>query len=190
LLPNCSQGLSQNRCQAPYCQIAGEPIKLGSVSILKKRKGYLGALLHHLDYRTTLQHLTEEFPPPPLDGTPAIQPIQTRLALFQEGVRQRHCIENYAFRIKQGWAYAYHIETEVEQGTALISPYGPPGKPEGWKLVEGLGKANGPLGLETHRCLEDWLHRRCGNPRWLPVNWLGGVGPELLDPYLNQEFPF
>ncbi|NEX23024.1 hypothetical protein G3480_22445 [Thiorhodococcus mannitoliphagus] len=59
------------------------------------------------------------FPPPPLPGTPVIQPILNADDLAKEGRDMRHCVASYAGRVRNRRCYIYRL-LEPERATIEI----------------------------------------------------------------------
>ena len=67
---------------------------------------------------------TTPFPPPPLQGSPTIEPITSRAELVTEGRTMRHCIASYARDVRRGERAVYRV-LAPERATLCLR-VGPP----------------------------------------------------------------
>jgi hypothetical protein len=106
------------------------------------------------------------FPPPPLLGTTAIQPIERADDLAEEGRLMQHCVATYARRVRDHRCYIYRmleperatIEIVLDRGEPLIGQFKLAGNREpgsaAWAAVYAwLESAKGGKAHSTHRKL-------------------------------------
>jgi hypothetical protein len=100
------------------------------------------------------------FASPPFPGTNHsnglhVTPLETGVALWQEGEQMRHCIAGYVHNIlsNENHLYAYHLELQEElPATLLISQeYGQ------WQIEEISGVCNASVSQKMLRFAFDWL---------------------------------
>lgn len=77
------------------------------------------------------------FPPPPIPGDAALQPIRDGEALVREGRDLRHCVGDYVGEVHAGRRYFYRW-LEAERATVELSL----GEDLRWRLSEALGPDN------------------------------------------------
>lgn len=140
----------------------GAPNPVKSRSQLRQRLDEL-----EFEHRMLVEHRELEaltFPPPPLKGTAAIQPIATPRELVREGVSQHHCIASYAGEIASGGAYAYRVIIGDERATLLIRNQGPHHDAK-WRMADCRRASNGEPTAQLLVSVEQWLVEVGGMPR-------------------------
>jgi hypothetical protein len=93
---------------------------------------------------------TVVFPPPPVHGTPYIQPLVNPTELSEEGRELNHCVSTYARGIASGWLYFYRI-LEPERATVSIR------RNETWEIDQIAGPGNSEVTYATRSDVETWL---------------------------------
>jgi hypothetical protein len=91
------------------------------------------------------------FPPPPIPGTPTIQPLVNPQELLKEGLVQNNCVSSYSMEVAKGITYIYRV-LSPERATASIIP-----SDEGWCLCEIAGPGNSEISEATRAEVEEWL---------------------------------
>ena len=92
------------------------------------------------------------FPPPPLPGTEAIQPILTEWDLRDEGVTMHHCVGGYTFMITAGLSYIYRI-IQPQRATLEVQP----GNSGLWTIAQIKAFCNAKVSEETRQSVLAWL---------------------------------
>lgn len=93
------------------------------------------------------------YPDPPFEGDVWIQPIQSNLALFEEGKRQHNCVYDYDKKIREGRFYLYHITGKVPCTVSFLKI------DEDWYFDQIAGPCNKPADPDTYHRLEAWRLR-------------------------------
>jgi hypothetical protein len=92
------------------------------------------------------------FPAPPFPGTNFIIPLDTPVALAQEGCEMRHCVGSYIDAVARGSRFVYRVMAP-ERATVMLRRRG-----GGWALDEIQCAANRPPSDATVRATREWLH--------------------------------
>jgi hypothetical protein len=101
--------------------------------------------------RLTKAFGTDRFPPPPVPGSAAIQPITTIEDLLAEGETMHNCVGSYAVKVMRGDSYIYRV-LAPQRATLEIIPL------DGMYLPNQLKTAcNGEPAQETREAVEVWL---------------------------------
>lgn len=87
--------------------------------------------------------LEAQFPPPPMEGTPAIEPIASFPDLLDELQRMDNFALPYVWHVPHGRHYFYRI-LEPERATIMISRCD-----ETWQLRQISGRSNSPVSRKT-----------------------------------------
>lgn len=91
------------------------------------------------------------FPPAPLQGTNAIEPVESPLELLREGEAQHNCAAQYTGRVAEGKAYLYRV-LAPERATICVLK-----KRRKWVLSEIKAACNRPVGFETAKAVTAWF---------------------------------
>ena len=164
------RSLVSPRLLADLVQSGGEASAAAGVGLLRDTRAMLDHL--HLERRGPFQSLSSlrrchdecvnrmaqadvgediALPPPPLEGTPTIQPLRSHAALLAEGRLQRNCVGAYAPMVTAGLCYVYRIEAP-QRATLAIEP-----GPGGWQVRELAGYANSAVPSHTWDSVDRWL---------------------------------
>jgi len=95
------------------------------------------------------------FPPPPLEGTPTIQPILNAEGLIEEGREQSNCVGTYANQVRTGQTFIYRVLAPERCTLSIV--LGPGGQ---WVIGELKLRANKPCADTTTKHVTDWLENR------------------------------
>lgn len=101
---------------------------------------------------------TRPFPPPPFDGTDAIQPITSLAELEQEGLAMGNCLAGnltYASRIVGDELYVYRVLGPERHTLAIVRI-----APSVWTISELRGPNNKPALPSAVRLVNAWLDSR------------------------------
>lgn len=98
---------------------------------------------------------TYRFPPPPIPGTDAIEPITDAADLRREGREMHHCVGSYAAWVAAGRGFVYRVR-HPERATFSLerTPGG------GWRIAELRTSANAPVRPETLAAVRTWFERK------------------------------
>jgi hypothetical protein len=92
------------------------------------------------------------FPPPPVPGNFAIQPLCSAEELHEEGEMQDNCVRRYVPRVLKGNTYIYRITMPERCTLSLVR------RPGGvWERDECEIAGNCPASLKTLRMVDEWL---------------------------------
>lgn len=94
------------------------------------------------------------FPPPPLQGTPDIQPLTSTELLRMEGQEQNNCVAVYDLAIRRGGYYVYQV---LAPERATLSIY--QGRDGCWYRLELKIKNNKKVKPATEIAVDRWLAR-------------------------------
>ena len=92
------------------------------------------------------------FPPPPLPGNEAIQPIMTEWDLRDEGATMHHCVGGYARAINSGYSYIYRI-VKPERATLEVQL----ANSGVWAPAQIKSFCNAKVSEETRQSVLAWL---------------------------------
>ncbi|MCF7985008.1 MAG: PcfJ domain-containing protein [Thiohalocapsa sp.] len=92
------------------------------------------------------------FPPPPVPGTDAIEPLATPKALIEEGRAQSNCVGGYARRVAEGNTYIYRVLSPQRATLSIVRVTG-----GDWQIGELLQACNVPVARATRQAVADWL---------------------------------
>ncbi len=121
----------------------------------------------HQEMRTLHQRLLdgggidpEDYPDPPVPGTPTIVPLSDPLMLLEEGELQHNCAASYAREVlsstvlaadRRPGLYLYRVLQPERATLSIIKRNG------AWRIDQLKGPANGPVLSQTRRAVIAWL---------------------------------
>ena len=99
--------------------------------------------------------LPVEFPEPPLEGTPTIQPILDAEGLIAEGKQQSNCVGCYANMVRAGQTFIYKVLAPERATLSMVM--GPGGQ---WVIGQLELRGNRSCSDTTRKHVTDWLENR------------------------------
>lgn len=101
---------------------------------------------------------TEAFPPPPLEGSEDIVPLQCHDELIREGHEQHNCVASYAWSVAvEQSTYIYRVTAPERCTLSLVRTW------DGWTVGELKAKRNADPTLATRASVHRWLIARQGH---------------------------
>ena len=96
-----------------------------------------------------------EFPEPPLEGTPTIQPILDAEGLIAEGKQQSNRVGCYANLVRAGQTFIYKVLAPERATLSIVM--GPGGQ---WVIGQLELRGNWACSDTTRKHVTDWLENR------------------------------
>jgi hypothetical protein len=115
-----------------------------------------------------------DFPPPPLQGTPDIRPLDSTAALKAEGLEMGHCIGNkdWPRYARLRWGYGYALTLGEERATLWLGRS--PSEPTGFIIEQLRGPANASVSPAMIAKVQTWLATQAD---WARFHQAGGAPP-------------
>jgi hypothetical protein len=102
-----------------------------------------------------IQHNSAEtLPPPPLPGTPSIEPLVSTNDLILEGCRQHNCVGGYTHWVKDRRGYIYRVLAPERATLSIIK-----GADGCWCIDQLELSYNRPTGTATRQAVQAWLNQ-------------------------------
>lgn len=112
----------------------------------------------------------EPFPPPPMPGTEALQPIRTPGELAREGRRLRHCVADHEEDVWDGGSYFYRWLGR-ERATVELQRDG-----DGfWRLCDAVSYDDAGVGPDTFEAIRDIVAEQLPQPPFRLYTYVAGV---------------
>lgn len=102
-----------------------------------------------------LEHNSKEtLPPPPLPGTPSIEPLVSTNDLILEGCQQHNCVGGYTQWVQDGRGYIYRVLAPERATLSIVKG------PDGCWCIDQLKLAwNNPTQPATRQAVQAWLNQ-------------------------------
>jgi hypothetical protein len=118
-----------------------------------------GVMNLHEELRDRLWWLSDSrclgpFPPPPVPGSPLVQPICSAEDLYQEGEEMMHCVFSRAPLVARGEEYIYSVRGPLQRATLSVWRSGD----KQWQLGEIRGRQNANPIYSTTETVIHWWH--------------------------------